>query len=216
MHSRLWEICDGLHRAGIGVTLLSTGLLLRRHAAEVARYSDDVVVRPDVHTRTGYLAGDDARRLQELNDAFADPSIKAIVAARGGYGATRIVRHLPAHTKWIVGFSDVTALHVEAIAHGTMSLHAPMLAWLGDANDEQRAEWLAAFERGEYGPWDVETVVAGNATGISFGGNLALLEACAAMGRLRVPAGAILFLCSSAASFVYGAALDADGGSMFR
>ena len=47
MHSRLWEICDGLNRVGIGVTLLSTGLLLRRHAREVARYSDDVVVSLD-------------------------------------------------------------------------------------------------------------------------------------------------------------------------
>lgn len=154
----------------------------------------ELVVRDDVHARRGYLAGDDERRARELNEALADPSIKAIVAARGGYGAMRIVADIRWSPKWIVGFSDVTALHVEATNHNVQSLHAPMLAWLGDANEAQRAEWLAAFERGEYGAWEVETVVAGNVEGVSFGGNLAILEACAAMGRLRVPDNAILFL----------------------
>ena len=47
MHSRLWELCDHLRRAGIGITILSTGLLLRRHAEELVRYCDDVVVSLD-------------------------------------------------------------------------------------------------------------------------------------------------------------------------
>lgn len=160
----------------------------------------ELVVRDDVHDKRGYLAGDDARRREELSAALRDPSIRAIVAARGGYGATRIVADLDwsllaANPKWLVGFSDVTALHVEAAAVGVRSLHAPMLAWLGDAADGARTEWLAAFEQGDYGVWDdLELIVPGDAAGVSFGGNLALLEACAAGGRLRVPEGAILFL----------------------
>jgi MoaA/NifB/PqqE/SkfB family radical SAM enzyme len=47
LHSRLWELCDRLRAADIGVTILSTGLLLRRHAAELVRRSDDVVVSLD-------------------------------------------------------------------------------------------------------------------------------------------------------------------------
>ncbi|MBI4419969.1 MAG: radical SAM protein, partial [Gemmatimonadetes bacterium] len=55
MHSALWDLCAPLHEAGIGITLLSTGLLLKRHAADVARFCDDVVVSLDgpreIHNR---------------------------------------------------------------------------------------------------------------------------------------------------------------------
>lgn len=55
MHSDLWTLCDALRSAGIGITMLSTGLLLRRHAACVVRYCDDVIVSldgpRDVHDR---------------------------------------------------------------------------------------------------------------------------------------------------------------------
>jgi MoaA/NifB/PqqE/SkfB family radical SAM enzyme len=47
LHSHIWELCDHLRAAGIGVTILSTGLLLRRHAAELVRRCDDVVVSLD-------------------------------------------------------------------------------------------------------------------------------------------------------------------------
>ncbi len=159
-----------------------------------------VQVRDDVHDRRGYLAGTDARRHAELTHALADPAVRAIVAARGGYGATRFSSTvdwslLARDPKWLIGFSDVTALHVEASRVGVAALHAPMLAWLGDANEAQRSEWTAAVEEHRFGPWtELETVVAGDAEGVSFGGNLALLEACAAAGRLVVPGGALLFL----------------------
>lgn len=157
-------------------------------------------VRDDVHQRRGYLAGDDARRREELASALADPEVRAIVAARGGYGATRITASidwsvLARAPKWIVGFSDVTALHVEASNVGVASFHAPMLAWLGDASESDRAAWRTALETLEFPEWtDLETIASGEVSGTSFGGNLALLEACAASGRLRVPDGAILFL----------------------
>lgn len=170
----------------------------RRGAAWLSeRYR--VHARDDVFARRGYLAGDDARRKQELEAALADPSVKAIVAARGGYGATRFVAEidwsvLVRAPKWIVGFSDVTALHVEASRVGVRSIHGPMLAALGASDDETRAAFVNALERGPGSGWDVETMIAGEAEGVAFGGNLALLEACAAMGRLRVPERAILFL----------------------
>lgn len=156
-------------------------------------------VRDDVKARHGYLAGDDDRRRDELRAALADPDVRALVVARGGFGATRIVADvdwslLARDPKWIVGFSDVTALHVEATRVGVASLHAPMLAWLG-ADDVAREPWIAALEEGDFPAWNgLEVVRAGHVEGVAFGGNLALLEACAAMGRLRVPDDAILFV----------------------
>src|SRR5688572_9779570 len=62
-----------------------------------------------------YLAGSDAERLADLQQMIDNPEIKAIICARGGYGTTRIVDDLNfsalyKHPKWIVGFSDITAL----------------------------------------------------------------------------------------------------------
>ena len=64
----------------------------------------------------GYLAGPDRLRARDINEAFADDAVKAIVCLRGGYGATRILPLLDyeliaAHPKLFVGFSDITALH---------------------------------------------------------------------------------------------------------
>jgi muramoyltetrapeptide carboxypeptidase len=155
--------------------------------------------RDDVFARAGYLAGDDARRRSELRAALVDPEVRAVVAARGGYGATRFSTELDwtelaRDPKWVVGFSDVTALHVEAQAVGVRSLHAPMLAALGAADDDTRVRWLRALEHDAREPWRVEPWIEGEAEGVSCGGNLALLEACAAMGRLRLPERAILFV----------------------
>jgi muramoyltetrapeptide carboxypeptidase len=162
-----------------------------------------VVVRDDVLEARGYLAGDDARRLAELREAIEDREVRAIVAARGGYGATRIVdgvdwSKLKKDPKWIVGFSDVTALHVEASRVGVAGIHASMLANLGKRGDADRTKWLD-FMRGSYRStqvaWrDLDVVVAGSAKGVAFGGNLALLESCAAAGRLVVPKRAVLFI----------------------
>ena len=60
-----------------------------------------------------YLAGDDARRGEELRRVMLADEVKAIVAVRGGYGALRLLDQLPwerfaERPKWIVGFSDVT------------------------------------------------------------------------------------------------------------
>ena len=157
-------------------------------------------VRDDLLARAGFLAGDDARRLAELRDALADPAVRAIVAARGGYGATRISAQidwtaLRRDPKWIVGFSDVTAFHVECSKVGVASLHGAMVATLGAAGDAARARWIDALAGGALPAWTgLESIVGGTAHGPAFGGNLALLEACAAAGRLAVPDGAVLFL----------------------
>lgn len=151
--------------------------------------------------RAGYLAGDDQRRLAELDSALRDPDARAIVAVRGGYGATRITHladfaSLQRHPKWCVGFSDVTALHLEALRVGVASLHASNLASLGRGDAVTRAEWLKVLEA-PLAPrsfTSLRSVVSGQARGVLVGGNLTLLFCCAASGRLRLPDGCLLFL----------------------
>ena len=151
--------------------------------------------------RQGYLAGNDQRRLEELNRALRDPLARAVVAARGGYGATRISHRadfasLARYPKWCVGFSDFTALHLEAQRHGVASLHAPHLTALGRGDAQTRDDWLRALEQPlaarSFAPLVV--LAPGSAQGTLVGGNLTLLFSGAASGRLLLPDGCILFL----------------------
>jgi len=157
--------------------------------------------RDGLFQRTGYLAGSDARRREELDAALANPSVAAIIAARGGYGANRFAHEvrwdaLRENPKWIVGFSDVTALHLEAARVGVASIHGCHVTSLGRSDARAREslrrvlEAPAAERRFER----LQIVVPGEAEGVLYGGNVALLQACAAAGRLHVPAGAVLFL----------------------
>ena len=162
-----------------------------------------LVLHSDVLTRSGYLAGDDARRARELAWALEHRDAGAVVCARGGYGAMRILDAVPwqalaARPKWIVGFSDVTALHVMANAAGVASVHGPNVTGLGRSiTPAERFSLLDALELGGRGfCWQDLALLhrGGAASGPLVGGNLALVEAMAAGGRLVVPEGAVLAL----------------------
>jgi muramoyltetrapeptide carboxypeptidase len=152
--------------------------------------------------RDGYLAGSDERRSGELRAAMGDDEVRAIVAARGGYGAMRLLEQVAwdrfaRNPKWIVGFSDVTVLHAMAWASGVASVHAPNVTGLGrDCTAGERAAWLSCLERPAAARvWcGLRVLRAGNASGSLVGGNLALLHALAAAGRLRIPEGAVIAL----------------------
>lgn len=160
-----------------------------------------VVWNHDCLTREGYLAGSDARRLKELDEALGDPTARALVAARGGYGATRICHSadfesLKRYPKWCVGFSDVTAIHLEASRVRVCSLHAANLTALGRGDRTARDAWTDALEhplrRRRWGSLSV--LVPGEARGVLAGGNLSLVFAMAASGRLSLPPSCILVL----------------------
>jgi muramoyltetrapeptide carboxypeptidase len=151
--------------------------------------------------REGYLAGSDERRGAELAAALADPDVRLVLAARGGYGANRYAHTLDwsalrERPRWIAGFSDVTALHVEAAAVGVASLHACHATALGRGDAATREAFLRALEHptAERRFAELEVLREGAAEGPLFGGNLTLLHACAAAGRLRVPDGAVVLL----------------------
>jgi muramoyltetrapeptide carboxypeptidase len=160
----------------------------------------DVRMRTGALERTGYLAGSDERRTAELARALEDPDVRAIIAARGGYGITRIAPRLPwaafaRSPKWLVGFSDITALHAECAKVGVASVHGPNVTGLGRATPWDRACFMAALERPSHArAWTLEPIVDGSARGVVVGGNVALLVAQAAAGRLLVPEGALVVL----------------------
>lgn len=154
-----------------------------------------------IFARHGYLAGDDRRRLGELQAALAEPGVGAVLCARGGYGVSRIAHlvdwSLIARTpRWIIGFSDNTALHVEICKLGIASLHACHLTALGRSDARTRSSLAVVLEH-PTAPrrFDrLSTLRSGAATGPLFVGNLSLLHACAAAGRLRLPDACVLVL----------------------
>lgn len=168
------------------------GFLAERYRVEIA---------PGTLDRTGFLAGSDETRLRALDEALLDDGVRAVIAARGGYGALRIAHRarwdvLARHPKWLVGFSDVTSLHLEALRVRVCSLHADNAGGLGRGDAHARARFvhgleLPASSRPFFG---LSTLRGGQAEGPLMGGNLTVLFSAHAAGRLRVPDGAVLFL----------------------
>ena len=163
----------------------------------------EVNYRPDIFCKTGYLAGSDERRLAELNEAILDPDIDAIVCARGGFGATRLLPGISLDSireanKMIVGFSDISALHALWSRAGVRSIHAPMVAALGNAPEIIREKWIAALEQpNEPLQWCLQALndcSAEPVTGILSGGNLAVLGALIGTPYCPPLDGRILFL----------------------
>ena len=134
-----------------------------------------------------YLAGDDGGRASDVEEAWCDASIAAVLSARGGFGAQRIVelfdweRMARAGPKVFVGFSDATALH-EAIAArlGLATLYGPMVAaeaFVTDAATQEhlRATLFAPESVQALSPRTARTLVGGRAAGVTVGGCLTLL-----------------------------------------
>jgi muramoyltetrapeptide carboxypeptidase len=130
-----------------------------------------------------YLAGDDARRLSELMTALAQPRLKALFCVRGGYGATRLLARLPhaappGARKPLVGFSDITALHLWLASHGWISIHGPVLTQLGRLPPATHERLFTLLESAApAAPLSgTETYVSGVAEGRLLGGNLSVLS----------------------------------------
>ncbi|MEU6123997.1 LD-carboxypeptidase [Streptomyces sp. NPDC047123] len=176
----------------------------------------DPVVLPHVrdrHREFDYLAGADADRARDLEQAWCDPTVAAVFCARGGYGAQRMVdlvdwAALRAATrahgpKVFVGYSDITALH-EAFATrvGVATLHGPMAAVSGFLKNAPAQEHLRTTL---FTPEDARVVravsphaaplVGGRARGVTFGGCVSLLAAELGTPGARASArGGLLFV----------------------
>ena len=141
-------------------------------------------VSDEIFDKTGYLAGNDAQRARLVNRLFKDPTINAIVCARGGFGSLRIlplvdfdvIRKNP---KVFIGFSDITALLTAITTRGGLvSFHGPVVTTLAEASQITRKSLLGAISSDR--PLEVEPAAgvvmrAGRAQGPLIGGNLTTL-----------------------------------------
>lgn len=142
----------------------------------------------NVRNVNGYLAGTDEERLQDLHDMFADPEIKGIICAGGGYGSARYTDKIDLQLmnekpKIFWGFSDITFLHTAmGLYSNLVTFHGPMLAScvgkdsfheLSAKMFQQLFEPMELHYTEEISP--LETITAGVASGELVGGNLSLL-----------------------------------------
>ena len=122
-----------------------------------------------------------ANRLKEFQKFLDDDSIKAIIAARGGYGVSKYLDNIyfgnfKKSPKWIVGFSDITALLLDINRMGVAAVHGPMVKTFGF--DENSAEYLRQILFGQKLDYHFNSRAGnrmGEAEGQAVGGNLALL-----------------------------------------
>ncbi|WP_106639190.1 S66 peptidase family protein [Allosphingosinicella vermicomposti] len=167
-----------------------------------------------VAARHGYLAGTDEQRAADVNAMYADPEVRAVFAIRGGWGCARILplldwKTIRANPKLLVGYSDITALHLAFAARaGFPTIHGPnaangwqeqswnslwSLAFNGDTpmlqNPPSSPDALLNPER-----WHTTPIRPGKAKGRLIGGNLAVLTALVGTSWLPDMNGAILFI----------------------
>ncbi len=197
------RLCPG-DRIGIAAPASPFGAeLFEKGIGTLRRMGFEPVLPDGLFEKDGYLAGSDRHRAAQLLGLFRDESIRAIVCARGGYGALRILPELDFDTirlnpKILVGFSDISSL-LSAIFQccGLVTFHGPVVTTLADADDGVCQGFLAALSRPE--PLTLRAarpvvLYRGAGTGPVAGGNLTTL--CHLVGTPWAPVwkGHLVFL----------------------
>jgi muramoyltetrapeptide carboxypeptidase len=150
----------------------------------------------------GTLAGPDDVRADELCWALGDPEVRAVIAARGGYGTTRILGLGPLEVlarspRVVIGFSDLTALLGGVLGRaGLAAIHGPMVCQIGEQGPAALGALVAIMESAVPRPAveGLVTVVPGVARGPLVGGNLTMLAHMVGTVLLPSMAGAVLFI----------------------
>ncbi len=114
-----------------------------------------VVIGKNVFKQNNHFAGTDVERCQDFQDALDNPNIKAIWAARGGYGSVRILDLLDyttfmEHPKWIIGYSDITAFHNHIHNLGVETIHGMMASSL-EEKPEEIIKTISSFKKALFG-----------------------------------------------------------------
>ena len=163
----------------------------------------EVVMGRHAGSSSGTFAGTQKQRLEDLQEAMDDPEIKAILCSRGGYGAVHLVgktdfARFRAHPKWLIGFSDITALHNVMQESGFASLHAPMARHLTvEPADDPCTAHLRDILFGklpDYTHRKHRLNRPGTARGILRGGNMAVFYGLRGTPYDIPPEGSILFI----------------------
>lgn len=178
---------------------LETGCEALRRAGYEPFYLDSIL------NRDLYFAGSIPRRIRELEGMFTRDDIRAILCARGGYGANYLLNQLDlskikTDPKIFIGYSDITSLLTHFLDNaGLVAFHGPMAAkdWSHE-NGVDLASWECALS--QTAAWEVQlshgvtALVAGEAEGTLYGGCLSLLVASLGTPYEIKTAGTILFV----------------------
>lgn len=149
------------------------------------------------------FGGTDAQRTQDLQELINDPEVHAILFARGGYGLTRIIDDVDwsdfqQNPKWLIGYSDVTAVHLHVHANlGISTIHGDMAMGLTSDDDDISSTSVYKLLFGGCVHYKVPNHPynrLGIAEGQLIGGNLSLIQACAGSKSDIQTEGKILFI----------------------
>lgn len=133
----------------------------------------------------GYYSGSIKERTNDLQHAMDDKDVRAILCSRGGYGAVHLIDRLSfdkfkTSPKWLIGFSDITALHCLMQYNGIASLHAPMAKHLTtESKDDLCSNYLKDILMGKVPSYTIESHSLnqqGTAKGILRGGNMSVFD----------------------------------------
>ena len=168
--------------------LISWGLIV-----EISKYA---------LSQNGRFSGSVEERLQDLQQAFDDDEAKLILCSRGGYGIMHLLdklsyKKIKDNPKWVVGYSDITALHSALQSNGIVSLHAPMAKHLADATNDDTAlnhlKQILFEKKAEYSiPANNKLNCHGKTLGKLFGGNLSVFCGLLGTSYLKIPKNGIL------------------------
>ncbi len=147
------------------------------------------------------FAGSDEQRVADFQNQLDNPDIKAIWCARGGYGSVRIIDQLDFsklenHSKWIIGYSDITVFHAHLNDLGLMSLHAQMPVGIAEKSPQTSAGLKEILDGNlpDY-QWPSSALNQnGMAQGELVGGNLSVLYSLCGSPSIPEMEGRILFL----------------------
>ena len=198
-------------KAGDTVAIVAPSGILKNRNDEVQqaqallkRWGLHTVIGKHVFSKANHFAGTDDERCEDLQKALDDPKISAIWCARGGYGTVRVLDKLDFskfknNPKWVIGYSDITALHNQIHNEGVESLHAIMCVSL--PKDESKiAASISTFKNTLFGK-NLDYTLKGseyNKTGTTsgqlVGGNLTMLHTMLGSKTSIDASGKILFI----------------------
>ena len=198
-------------KVGDTVAIVAPSGILKNRTGEVEQaqallksWGLHAVVGYNVFNKADHFAGTDDERCEDLQNALDNPKIRAIWCARGGYGTVRVLDKLDFSTfnknpKWVIGYSDITALHNHIHNEGVESLHAIMCVSLPKDESEIEAS-ISTFKNTLFGKPLSYTLKGssynktGTATGQLVGGNLTMLHTMLGSSSSIDVSGKILFI----------------------
>ena len=173
-------------KAGDKVALISPSYFtpmenVEKTAAVLQSWGLVPVIGPNVgKVVDGRYAGTVAERVSDIRWALNDPTIKAIICNRGGYGTIQLIdqltlAELKASKKWMVGFSDISTLHGLWSRAGVMSIHGTMSSFLAKGGTDPTSTLMRDLLMGDVPRYELpkhEFNIKGRASGVLVGGNL--------------------------------------------